>query len=73
VVVEPDLTEEVEAAQEELLRTPSRLRLAPTTPWSSELVGRRQSAHLVMAFLEQIHSLVGLQPLAVREGIAVMP
>jgi hypothetical protein len=73
VVVEPALTEEVEAAQEELLRTPSRLRLAPTTPWSSEPVGQQQSTQLVMALLEQIHSLAEIQPLAVRVGIAAMP
>jgi hypothetical protein len=73
VVVEPDLTEAEVVAQEELLPILWRSQLGPTIPWWWELVGRRQSTHLVMAFLEQIHSLVGLQLLAVREGIAVMP
>ena len=73
VEAEQDMTEEAEVAREESLPTPSRSRLAPTIPWLWELVGRRQSTHLVMAFLEQIHSLVGLQPLAVRAAIAAMP
>ena len=67
------MTEEAEEAREESLPIPCRSRLGPTIPWWWELVGRRQSTHLAMAFLEQIHSLAEIQPLAVREGIAVMP
>ena len=70
---EPALTEEAEVVREESLPIPSRLRLAPTIAWWWELVGRRQSTHRAMAFLETIHNLVWLQPLAVRVDIVAMP
>ena len=72
-MVEPDLTEAEVVAQEELLPILWRSQLAPTTPWLSERVGRRQSTRPLTGLLEQIHSLVGLQPLAVRAAIAAMP
>ena len=70
---EPDLTEAEVVAREESLPTLCRLRLAPTIAWWWEPVGRRQSTHRAMAFLETIHSLVWLQPLAVRVDIVAMP
>ena len=72
-MVEPDLTEAEVVAQEELLRILCRSQLVLIIPWWWELVGRRQSTHRAMAFLETIHSLVWLQPLAVRVDIVAMP
>ena len=72
-MVEPDLTEAEVVAQEELLPILCRSQLVLTIPWWWELVGRRQSTHRAMAFLETIHNLVWLQPLAVRVDIVAMP
>ena len=68
------MTEEAEVVREELLRTPSRSRLVPTTPWSSEPVGRRHPVlHLEPTDpLEVIRSLARLQRLVERVDIMAM-
>ena len=70
---EPALTEEAEVVREESLPILCRSQLVLIIPWWWELVGRRQSTHRAMAFLETIHNLVWLQPLAVRVDIVAMP